>query len=110
MPQIGVGGRPRIRLDKLASEIDKARRRYDLSLRDVARVLNLSPATLTRIRQGHRPDADALAVLLAWLGLPVSEILGASDARLRSEPSGRAGRRGRPTRGRVQPQVPIQKR
>lgn len=42
-----------------------------LSARDVAEHTGISASTLTRIKQGQRPDADALVTLLAWLGAPL---------------------------------------
>lgn len=65
----------RIDLSVLASAIDESRAVENLSLRALAKKLGLAASTLTRIRQGHRPDADALAVLLAYTGLPARELL-----------------------------------
>lgn len=42
--------------------------REGLSAQQVAQQLGLSESTLTRIKQGKRPDADALVTLLVWLG------------------------------------------
>jgi transcriptional regulator with XRE-family HTH domain len=39
-----------------------------ISARTVAAETGLSPSTLSRIKDGHQPDADALVTLLAWLG------------------------------------------
>jgi len=39
-----------------------------LSTRDAAEQIGISPSTLTRIKQGKCPDADALVSLLSWLG------------------------------------------
>lgn len=38
-----------------------------MSMRDVAEQLDISPSGLTRLRQGHALEADALASLVAWL-------------------------------------------
>lgn len=43
--------------------------RGDMSLRDMAKVTGLSPATLSRMERGYKPDVDALAHLChcyAW--------------------------------------------
>lgn len=40
----------------------------NLTARQVAQETAVSPSTLTRIKQGTCPDADALVSLLAWLG------------------------------------------
>ena len=42
--------------------------REGLSSKEVAEQLGVSESTLTRIKQGKRPDADALVTLLVWLG------------------------------------------
>jgi transcriptional regulator with XRE-family HTH domain len=47
-------------------------RHRKISLRTVAEETGLSPSTLTRISQGHKPDADGLVSLLAWLNADVS--------------------------------------
>lgn len=39
----------------------------DMSLRDVASAIGISPSSLTRLRQGYHLEADALASLIAWL-------------------------------------------
>jgi hypothetical protein len=39
----------------------------EMSMRDVAGVLGVSPSSLTRLKQGHALEADALASLVAWL-------------------------------------------
>lgn len=47
------------------------RRRHDRMLwREIAREAGVSPSTLTRIGQGHAPDAQGLVRLMAWLGEP----------------------------------------
>jgi transcriptional regulator with XRE-family HTH domain len=37
--------------------------------RELARELDLSASTLTRLGQGKRPDADALMTIFVWLGM-----------------------------------------
>ncbi|MEX2237808.1 MAG: helix-turn-helix transcriptional regulator [Dehalococcoidia bacterium] len=57
--------------EAFVSSIDAQRRVRGLSWRQVAKEAGVSASTLTRINQGKRPDADTLASLLAWSGLPV---------------------------------------
>lgn len=38
-----------------------------MSMRDIADELGISPSGLTRLRQGHALEADALVSLVAWL-------------------------------------------
>jgi transcriptional regulator with XRE-family HTH domain len=49
--------------------LDERRTAHGLNWRDVARETGLSPSTLTRLGDGHRPDADALCSLIMWPGL-----------------------------------------
>jgi transcriptional regulator with XRE-family HTH domain len=49
--------------------LDKQRARRGLSWRELARELDLSASTLTRLGQGKRPDADALMTIFVWLGM-----------------------------------------
>lgn len=44
-----------------------------LTARQVAERVGVSASTLTRIKQGQRPDADGLVSLLVWLGRGVED-------------------------------------
>ncbi len=99
MPQLGTKNRARIDIARLADALDTVCRREGLSLRQAAHGLELSPSTLTRIRQGHRPDADALAVLLTWLDISASQMLAPNDpARTFASDSNVRAQRSRPPR------------
>lgn len=65
---------PRKRLDVAAlhSALDFVRAHRRISWRDVAAETGISPSTLTRLGQGHAPDADGLCALIDWLGLPLA--------------------------------------
>ena len=67
----------RHRLDtaELYRHADEKRRRRSWLWKDVARELDLSASTLTRLSQGKRPDADALMTLLIWLDLPTEYVV-----------------------------------
>lgn len=39
----------------------------DMSMREVAVAVGISPSSLTRLKQGHALEADALVSLVAWL-------------------------------------------
>jgi transcriptional regulator with XRE-family HTH domain len=76
VPQLG--DRPsRLALDRLASAFDARLKADGISLREAARLLDLSPSTLTRVRQHQRPDAEALAVLMSWLDLGADDLVAA---------------------------------
>jgi transcriptional regulator with XRE-family HTH domain len=91
----------RLEISLIARSLDSRMSTEGLSLRRVAKLLSLSPSTLTRIRQGERPDAETLAVLMDWLSLETKDVLvpmaeGQGAAR---SPSGRKGSpRRRPSR------------
>ena len=57
-----------------AATLDTARTQRGMSWRKVAAEVGLAGTTLTRIYQGHAPDATSLVRLMAWLG--VSDISG----------------------------------
>lgn len=60
---------------ELHARIDQKRAAWGLSWRELARTLDLTPSTLTRLRAGGRPDADALMTVLVWLDLPLEYVL-----------------------------------
>jgi transcriptional regulator with XRE-family HTH domain len=70
-----MAGMIRKRLDVAAlhSALDYVRAHRRMSWKTVADEAGLSPSTLSRLGQGHAPDADGLCALIAWLGpLPLS--------------------------------------
>ena len=56
----------------LYSDLDRKRKLEQLSWREVAARLDISASTFTRMAQGARPDVDAFATLLRWLGQPAA--------------------------------------
>jgi transcriptional regulator with XRE-family HTH domain len=56
-------------VEELFRRLDERRQQQGVSWRDLAVRLDLSSSTFSRIRDGHRPDADALVTLLVWLDL-----------------------------------------
>src|SRR5947209_3088824 len=75
MPQHASSQRRRFDAAVLATALDSALSAGDASLRETARTLGLAPSTLTRIRRGGRPDAEAAVVLMEWLGLTPADVL-----------------------------------
>lgn len=63
---------PRAEVDAqaLQAAVDKKRGQVGLSWRELARELQVSPSTFTRMAQGGRPDVDTFATLLRWLNMP----------------------------------------
>jgi transcriptional regulator with XRE-family HTH domain len=52
---------------RVADVLEMACELRDVSLRDVAEEIGISPSGLTRLRQGKHLSADGLASLAAWL-------------------------------------------
>lgn len=65
--------RPVVDIDALAAAVDQQRDTRKMSWRAVAQELELSPSTLTRLRNGYAPDTAALIALTAWLGMTVED-------------------------------------
>jgi transcriptional regulator with XRE-family HTH domain len=85
LPQLRELENSRLNLALLAKAIEAARLEQGLSLRQLAGHLGITPSTLTRIRQGKRPDAEALAVLITWTDLPIGQLLAPDDPAHRRE-------------------------
>lgn len=66
--------RKRLDVATLHSALDYIRAHRQMTWKAVAEEAGLSASTLTRLGQGHAPDADGLCALMAWLGdsLPLS--------------------------------------
>lgn len=59
----------------LYAALDRRRQAAAASWREVARDLDISPSTFTRLAQGRRPDVDTFATLLRWLGMPADAFM-----------------------------------
>src|SRR6266545_767421 len=69
---------PRSRVDvpALHAALDAARRtKGGLSWRQLAAEVGVSPSTMTRLANNHRPDVDAFAALVRWLGMPAERFM-----------------------------------
>lgn len=65
----------------------RARKRRNLSLRDVAdEIGGISPSTLSRIERGATPDLATVNQLVAWLGLDREAVFNARPANPRTTP------------------------
>lgn len=70
----------------LYATLDRKRRDEVSSWRELAHQLELSPSTFTRMAQGARPDADALATLIRWLNLDLRAFTRSDNEALAEEP------------------------
>jgi transcriptional regulator with XRE-family HTH domain len=73
MPQTSVN------VIALHAALDAARQAKDLSWRELARVMDLSPSTLSRLANGYNPDVNAFAVMVQWLKVPAEQFMVTED-------------------------------
>ena len=62
-------------VEALYAALDSKRKAQDTSWRELARELEISPSTFSRMAQGRRPDVDTFATLLRWLGMPAESFM-----------------------------------
>jgi transcriptional regulator with XRE-family HTH domain len=74
----------------LHDALDRKRKLHDMSWRELAGELEISPSTFTRIAQGARPDVDAFATLLRWLNEPASTYMLGDEPEQRTPSSSKA--------------------
>ena len=65
----------RVDVDALYAALDSKRKTQGTSWREIARELEISPSTFSRMAQGRRPDVDTFATLLRWLGIPAESFM-----------------------------------
>lgn len=68
----------RITIEQLGPMLKE--RRGNRSIREVARQIEISAATLSRIESGKQPDIETFSKICKWLGLDAGEVLGCSVA------------------------------
>ncbi|QFZ77388.1 helix-turn-helix domain-containing protein [Streptomyces fagopyri] len=67
--------RTRVNVSALYAALDAARTKKELSWRQLAAAVGVSPSTMTRMANGNRPDVDAFAALVRWLGMPAETFM-----------------------------------
>lgn len=73
--------------ERFFAALDAARMSRGLNWKTVADESGVSPSTLTRIRQGRRPDIDSFAALTAWAALDANAFFArALDANAERQP------------------------
>jgi transcriptional regulator with XRE-family HTH domain len=65
---------PRLTLQALGLKLIE--KRGDRGVREVAKILGTSPATLSRVERGHLPDLETFGKICRWLGIDPGEVLG----------------------------------
>jgi transcriptional regulator with XRE-family HTH domain len=78
--------RGRLDTSALFAALDAQRQSQGLSWRQLAKEVGVSPSTMTRLANGQRPDVDAFAALVGWLGLPADSFLMSGEAIPHDEP------------------------
>ncbi|MEJ7567754.1 MAG: hypothetical protein WKF41_05760 [Gaiellaceae bacterium] len=68
----------------LYAALDSKRRTEEMSWRDLAGEIDVSPSVFTRMAQGRRPDVDTFLTLVGWLGI-AAERFTAGDAPTEAE-------------------------
>jgi len=53
----------------VSERLRRARKQQNLSLRQVADAIDVSPSTLSRIERGAQPDLETVGKLIGWLEL-----------------------------------------
>src|SRR6266849_6353487 len=68
--------------------VEFRRQTEGLSWRELARKLELSPSTFSRLAQGRRPDVETFVRLLAWMEMPAESFMlnSSGDKRWASRP------------------------
>ena len=72
-------------VEALYAALDNKRKTRGTSWREIARELDVSPSTFSRMAQGRRPDVDTFATLLSWLGMPAESFMRRTRATVASE-------------------------
>ncbi len=65
----------RVNVAGLYAALDAEKEARSLSWRQLAKDCGLSPSTFTRMANGHKPDVDAFAALVRWLGQPADRFI-----------------------------------
>lgn len=56
------------------------RKRGDMGIRETAKIVGISPSTLSRIERGYLPDLETFKAVCDWLEVNPGDILGTSIA------------------------------
>jgi transcriptional regulator with XRE-family HTH domain len=76
-----------INVGALYAALDTKRRSQESSWREVARELDVSPSTFSRMAHGRRPDVDTFATLLRWLNVDAEVFMTGGEHPDEEEPS-----------------------
>jgi transcriptional regulator with XRE-family HTH domain len=69
---------PKITIQTLGRKLIEAR--GNRGIREVAKEIGVSPATLSRVERGHLPDLETFAKICKWLKIDPGQVLGVTPA------------------------------
>jgi transcriptional regulator with XRE-family HTH domain len=67
--------RTKIDVQGLYAALDAERTARELSWRQLAKEIGVSPSLLSRLGNDQRPDANGFATLVRWLNMPAEEFM-----------------------------------
>lgn len=70
----------------LYAALDAVREHRGLSWRQLAREVEVSPSTFSRLANRQKPDVDAFAAMVRWLNVPAERFMIGEDAAVGEEP------------------------
>lgn len=81
-----MSGNPSVDVQTLHAALDAARMERDMSWRQLAKEIGVSPSTISRMANGFKPDVAAFAAMTTWLRMPAEAFYVASPAQGQEEP------------------------
>lgn len=66
----------------LRDALDQVRMQKEVSWRQLAVEIDVTPSLLSRLRNGHKPDAEGFMTLVRWLRMPAERFLVDDDAEI----------------------------
>jgi transcriptional regulator with XRE-family HTH domain len=83
-----AGGMPQtqINVPALYAALDAVRENRNMSWRQLAREVEVSPSTFSRMANRQKPDVDAFLALVRWLRVPAERFMRDGDIHEREEP------------------------
>jgi transcriptional regulator with XRE-family HTH domain len=80
-----VSGSPSVDVKALHAALDAARTERGLSWRQLAKEIDVSPSTISRMTNGLKPDVTAFAAMTTWLRMPAEAFYVTSPPEAESE-------------------------
>ena len=75
-----------INVPALYAALDAVRESRRMSWRQLAREVEVSPSTFSRLANRQKPDVDAFLALVRWLNVPAERFMADGDDQDREEP------------------------